>query len=68
MTRPISAFCAAVAAEQIEANSYGQRTINFTNRSGWHQSFASMQNNLPFRYAQDYQTYINRLKQYAVRQ
>ncbi len=52
-------------AEQIEANSYGQRTINFTNRGGWHQNFASMQNNLPFRNAQDYQTYINRLKKYA---
>jgi len=52
-------------AEQIEANSYGQRAINFTNRGGWHQNFASMQNNLPFRNAQDYQTYINRLKQYA---
>lgn len=52
-------------AEEIEANSYGQRTINFTNRGGWHQSFASMQNNLPFRNAQDYRTYINRLKQYA---
>ena len=52
-------------AEQIEANTYGQRTINFTNRGGWHQRFASMQNNLPFRNAQDYQTYINRLKQYA---
>lgn len=51
--------------EQIEANGFGQRTINFTNRGGWHQSFASMQNNLPFRTAQDYQTYINRLKQYA---
>ena len=52
-------------AEEIEANSYGQRTINFTNRGGWHQNFASMQNNLPFRNAQDYRTYINRLKQYA---
>jgi uncharacterized protein (DUF885 family) len=52
-------------AEQIEANTFGQRTINFTNRGGWHQNFASMQNNLPFRNAQDYQTYINRLKQYA---
>jgi len=52
-------------AEQVEANSYGQRTINFTNRGGWHQSFASMQNNLPFRNTQDYQTYVNRLKQYA---
>ena len=52
-------------AEQIEANTFGQRTINFTNRGGWHQNFASMQNNLPFRNAQDYRTYINRLKQYA---
>lgn len=51
-------------AEQVEANSYGQRTINFTNRSGWHQSFASMQNNLPFRTEADYQSYIARLKQY----
>lgn len=53
-------------AEQVEASTYGQRTINFTNRSGWHQSFASMQNNLPFRNAADYQTYINRLKKYRM--
>ncbi len=52
-------------AEQIEANGFGQRTINFTNRSGWHQSFAGMHNNLPFRTAAHYQTYINRLKQYG---
>jgi uncharacterized protein (DUF885 family) len=51
-------------AKQIEASEFGQRTINFTNRGGWHQSFASMQNNQPFRTAADYQTYINRLKQY----
>lgn len=51
-------------AEQVEATTYGQRTINFTNRSGWHQSFASMQNNLPFRNAADYQSYVDRLKQY----
>lgn len=53
-------------AEQVEASTYGQRTINFTNRSGWHQSFASMQNNLPFRNAADYQTYIDRLKKYGM--
>lgn len=52
-------------AEQVEASTYGQRTINFTNRGGWHQNFASMQNNLPFRNAQDFQTYINRLKKYG---
>ena len=51
-------------AEQVEANSFGQRAINFTNRGGWHQSFASMQNNLPFRTAGNYRTYVNRLKQY----
>lgn len=53
-------------SEQVEANGFGQRTINFTNRGGWHQSFASMQNNLPFRNKQDYQTYVNRLKRYAI--
>ena len=52
-------------AEQVEANSYGQRTINFTNSDGWHQNFANMQNNLPFRTAEDYQTYVNRLKKYG---
>ncbi len=51
--------------EQIEANGFGQRTINFTNRSGWHQSYASMHNNLPFRTAANYQTYVNRLKKYG---
>ncbi len=51
-------------AEQVEANGYGQRVINFTNRGGWHQSFASMQNNLPFANADDYRSYINRLKKY----
>ncbi len=52
-------------AEQVEASIYGQRAINFTNRGGWHQSFASMQNNLPFRNAADYRTYTNRLAQYG---
>lgn len=52
-------------AKQVEANGFGQRTINFTNRGGWHQNFASMQNNLPFQTALHYQIYINRLKQYA---
>lgn len=52
-------------AEQVEANSYGQRTINFTNRGGWHQNFADMQNSVPFRTAEDYQTYVNRLKKYG---
>ncbi len=53
-------------AEQVEASTYGQRTINFTNRSGWHQSFASMQNNLPFRTTADYRTYVSRLQKYGI--
>ena len=51
--------------QTIEANQYGQRVINFTNRSGWHQNFAGLANNLPFRNAADFQSYNNRLKQYA---
>ncbi len=50
--------------EAVEANTYGQRALNFTNRSGWHSSFAGMANNLPFRNAADYKSYITRLKQY----
>jgi uncharacterized protein (DUF885 family) len=52
-------------SEGIEGNNFGQRAINFTNRSGWHQSFAGMADNLPFRNAADYRSYNIRLKQYA---
>jgi uncharacterized protein (DUF885 family) len=52
-------------AETIEANGFGQRAINFSTYSGWHQSFAGMADNLPFRNATDYQSYNARLKQYA---
>jgi uncharacterized protein (DUF885 family) len=52
-------------AETIEANKMGQRSINFTNRSGWHQSVAGMSDNLPFRNADDYRSYNKRLTQYA---
>ncbi len=51
--------------ETIKANKLGQRTINFTNRSGWHQTVAGMSDNLPFRRAADYQSYNKRLAQYA---
>ncbi|NJM50446.1 MAG: DUF885 domain-containing protein [Sphingomonadales bacterium] len=52
-------------SETVEANKMGQRVINFTNRSGWHQSIAGMADNLPFNKVADYQSYNNRLKQYA---
>lgn len=49
----------------IEGNSYGQRSINFTTYSSWHQNFAGMADNLPFKTRADFQSYNNRLKQYA---
>ncbi|MEP7350889.1 MAG: DUF885 domain-containing protein [Sphingorhabdus sp.] len=52
-------------SETIEGNKFGQRATNFTNRSGWHQNFAGMSDNLPFRNKADFQSYNNRLKQYA---
>ena len=51
--------------ENVEANRYGQRTINFSTYSGWHQSFAGMADNLPFRNKADYESYNARLKQYT---
>ncbi len=49
----------------IEGNSYGQRTINFTTYASWHQNFAGMADNLPFKTKADFESYNNRLKQYA---
>ena len=51
-------------AESIEANGYGQRMMLFSNTRGWHQSFASMSNNLPFQTAADYESYLARLSLY----
>lgn len=52
-------------AESVEANGFGQRTMNFSTYSGWHQQFAGMADSLPFRTKADYESYNNRLKQYA---
>ena len=49
----------------IEGNSYGQRAINFTTYSSWHQNFARMAENLPFKTKPDFISYNTRLKQYA---
>lgn len=51
--------------ETIEANSMGQRAINFTNRSGWHQSVVDMADRLPFDNRADFESYNIRLQQYA---
>ena len=50
--------------EMVEANSYGQRTMLFTTYYGWHQGFAGLATNLPFRTKADYESYLTRLAQY----
>ncbi|MEQ1540055.1 MAG: DUF885 domain-containing protein [Sphingorhabdus sp.] len=52
-------------AGTVEANTFGQRAINFSTYSGWHQNFAGMADNSPFRNKADYESYNARLKQYA---
>jgi uncharacterized protein (DUF885 family) len=50
--------------EAVEANLYPQRTMLFTTYYGWHQGFASMAGNLPFRTRADYESYLTRIAQY----
>jgi uncharacterized protein (DUF885 family) len=49
----------------IEGNRFGQRAINFTTYSSWHQQFAGIADNLPFRRKADYESYNKRLAQYG---
>lgn len=49
----------------IEGNTYGQRSINFSTYSAWHQNFAGLADNSPFRNKADYESYNARLKQYG---
>ncbi len=51
--------------DNIAANTVGQRAMNFTTYSGWHQNFAGLADNSPFRNKADYESYNARLKQYA---
>ena len=50
--------------ETVEAGRYGQRKMLFTTYYGWHQWFAGMAGNLPFRTRADYESYLTRLAQY----
>lgn len=49
----------------IESNNFGQRSINFTTYSSWHQNFAGIANNLRFRTKADFTNYNKRLAQYG---
>jgi uncharacterized protein (DUF885 family) len=50
--------------EGIEANRFRQRVMLFTTYAGWHQSFAGLADNLPFRTKADYESYLTRLALY----
>ncbi len=50
--------------EAVEANRFGQRMILFSNRSGWHQSFIGLAEQMPFRTKADYESYLTRIAQY----
>jgi len=50
--------------EGIEANRFGQRVMLFTTYAGWHQAFAGLADNLPFRTKADYESYLKRLALY----
>jgi uncharacterized protein (DUF885 family) len=52
-------------SDSITENGFGQRAINFSTYSGWHQNFAAMGEQLPFRNKADFESYNVRLKQYA---
>lgn len=50
--------------ESVEGDRLPQRNMLFTTYYGWHSGFADMADNLPFRTAADYQSYLTRLEQY----
>lgn len=50
--------------EKIEANGFRQRVMLFTTYAGWHQAFAGLADNLPFRTKADYESYLTRLALY----
>jgi uncharacterized protein (DUF885 family) len=51
-------------AETVEADRYPQRNMLFTTYYGWHQAFAGMADNLPFRTRADFDSYLTRIEQY----
>lgn len=55
---------ARMLSSQIEGNRYGERMMLFSTYDGWHQAFAGMADNLPFRTRADYESYLKRLSLY----
>ena len=50
--------------ETFEAAKYGQRSMLFTTYYWWHQGFAGMASDLPFRTKADHESYLTRIAQY----
>ena len=53
-----------ILAEQVDGNRFGERMMLFSTYDGWHQSFASMAEGLPFYTRADYESYLKRLALY----
>jgi uncharacterized protein (DUF885 family) len=51
-------------SETVEENNFGQRDMLFTTYYGWHQGFAGLAENLPFRTKHDFDSYLTRIAQY----
>ncbi len=51
-------------SEDVEANGFPQRDMLFTTYAGWHQGFAGLARNLPFRTRADYESYLTRIALY----
>ena len=51
-------------SETVEENRFAQRDMLFTTYYGWHQGFAGLARNLPFRTRADYESYLTRIAQY----
>ncbi len=49
---------------RLSGFAFGQKYMNFTNRGGWHSSFAQLPSRLPFVTVADFQSYIARLNDY----
>ena len=49
---------------QVTGNGFGARQMLFTTYYGWHQGFAELASNLPFRTRADYESYLKRLALY----
>lgn len=62
--RTNQAILRRMLSEDIEANSFGQRMVLFSNRGGWHQSVTELPNFVPLRTKANYESYLARLAQY----